>query len=107
MFRGGTAGDVVGVRQGPPLHLCQHTLLVEQGLEEPRVAVELHQVEDLKKGGKGRKVVISGVTDNAGGMNKQKARGRKKEIKRKGKKNTFGKIEDERRKEENNLFGRI
>lgn len=46
------------------------------------------------------------MTDNAGGMNKQKA-GRKKEIKRKGKKNTFGKIEDERRKEENNLFGRI
>lgn len=55
VFRGGTAGDMVGVRQGPPLHLCQHTLLVEQGLEEPCVAVELHQVEDLKRGGKAGK----------------------------------------------------
>ena len=58
VFGGGAAGDVVRVRQGPPLHLRQHALLVQQRLEEPRVAVELHQVEDLK-GWKGRKGVIN------------------------------------------------
>lgn len=69
MFGCGAAGDVVRVRQGPPLHLGQHTLLVQQRLEEPRVAVELHQVEDLK-GRKGRKGVISGQ-----GMNKHAKKG--------------------------------
>lgn len=48
MFGGGAAGYVVRVRQGPPLHLRQHALLVQQRLKETRVAVELHQVEDLK-----------------------------------------------------------
>lgn len=48
MFGGGAVGDVVRVRQGPPLHLRQHALLVQQRLEEPCVAVKLHQVEDLK-----------------------------------------------------------
>lgn len=42
VFGGGTAGDVVRVRQGPALHFCQHTLLVQQRLEEARVAVKLH-----------------------------------------------------------------
>ena len=53
VFGGGAAGNVVGVRQGPALHLGQHTLLEQQGLEEACVAVELHQVIDLK-GGKRR-----------------------------------------------------
>lgn len=48
VFGGGAAGDVIRVRQGPALHLRQHALLVQQRLEEPRVAVELHKVEDLK-----------------------------------------------------------
>lgn len=42
VFGGGATGNVVGVRQGPPLHLSQHTLLVQQGFKEPCVAVELH-----------------------------------------------------------------
>lgn len=44
---GGTAGDVVRVRQRPALHFRQHTLLVQQRLEKACVAVELHEVEDL------------------------------------------------------------
>ncbi len=48
VFGSRAAGDVVGVRQRPPLHLCQHTLPVQQRLQESCVAVELHQVEDLK-----------------------------------------------------------
>ncbi len=59
VFGSRAAGDVVGVRQGPPLHLCQHTLPVQQRLEEACVAVELHQVEDLK-GREKRKDTISG-----------------------------------------------
>lgn len=49
---GGAAGDVVRVRQRPALHLCQHTLLVQTRLEEPRVAVKLHQVKNLNEGKK-------------------------------------------------------
>lgn len=45
-----TAGDLVGVRQGLTIHLSAQTLLVEGGLQEPRVAVELHQVKDLRRG---------------------------------------------------------
>lgn len=48
VFGGGAGGDLVGVRQGPPLHLGQHALLVQQRLEEAGVAVELHQVVDLR-----------------------------------------------------------
>lgn len=48
VFGGRTAGDVVRVGQGPALHFCQHTLLVQQRLEEACVAVKLHEVEDLK-----------------------------------------------------------
>lgn len=48
MFGGrGTAGDLVRIRQGSAVHLGAHALLVEGGLEESRVAVKLHQVEDL------------------------------------------------------------
>lgn len=47
VFGGGARGDLVGVRQGPPLHFSQHALLVQQGFQEPSVAVELHQVIDL------------------------------------------------------------
>ena len=47
VFGSGAAGDVIRIRQRPALHLCQHTLLVQQRLEEPCVAVELHEVEDL------------------------------------------------------------
>lgn len=42
-----TAGDLVGVRQRPSVHLGAHALLVKGGLEEARITVELHQVEDL------------------------------------------------------------
>lgn len=42
VFGGGTTGNVVGVGQGPPLHLSQHALLVQQGFKEASVAVELH-----------------------------------------------------------------
>lgn len=41
------AGDLVGVRQRPAVHLGPQALLVEPRLQEARVAVELHQVEDL------------------------------------------------------------
>lgn len=46
---GGAAGNVVGVWQGPALHLGQHALLVQERLEETCVAVKLHQVIDLRK----------------------------------------------------------
>ena len=52
--RGGAAGDLVGVWQRAALHLRQHTLLVQSGLEEAGVAVELHQVKDLQGGGQAR-----------------------------------------------------
>lgn len=42
-----TAGDLVGVWQGSAIYLSTDTLLVKGGLEEPRVAVKFHQVEDL------------------------------------------------------------
>lgn len=58
VFGVGAAGDVVRVRQWPTLHFCQHALLVQKRLEEPSVAVELHQVEDLK--GANMKGLISG-----------------------------------------------
>lgn len=45
----GAARDLEGLRQRLTLHLSTQTLLVERGLEEPRVAVELHQVEDLRR----------------------------------------------------------
>lgn len=48
VFGGGAGGNLVGVRQGPSLHLSQHALLVQQRLEEAGVAVELHQVVDLR-----------------------------------------------------------
>lgn len=48
VFRGRwTAGNLVGVRQRSAIHLSTHTLLVKGGLEESRVTVKLHQVEDL------------------------------------------------------------
>lgn len=48
MFRGRwTAWNLVGVRQRSAIHLSTHTLLVKGGLEESRVTVKLHQVEDL------------------------------------------------------------
>lgn len=62
VFGGGATGNVVRVRQRPPLHLSKHTLLVQQGLKEPCVAVELHQVIDLK-GWKGRKEGNQWVTE--------------------------------------------
>lgn len=46
---GGTAGHLVGVGQGSSLHFSQHALLVERGLEEACIAVELHQIEDLSR----------------------------------------------------------
>lgn len=49
VFGGGATGNVEGVRQGPALHLSQHARLVEERLEEARVAVELHQVIDLRE----------------------------------------------------------
>jgi len=61
---GGAAGDVVGVGQRPPLHLGQHALLVQQRLEEPRVAVELHQVEDLEGGDES---LVGGAACEGGG----------------------------------------
>lgn len=48
VFGGGAGGNLVGVRQRPSLHLSQHALLVQQRLEEAGVAVELHQVVDLR-----------------------------------------------------------
>lgn len=47
MFGGGATGNVVGVWQGPALHLSQHALLVQERFEKARVAVKLHQVIDL------------------------------------------------------------
>ena len=47
---GGAAGHLVGVGEGSSLHLGHHALLIERGFEEARVAVELHQVEDLSSG---------------------------------------------------------
>ena len=52
---GGAAGDLVRVGQRAALHLGQHALLVQRGLEEPGVAVELHQVEDLQREKRGKK----------------------------------------------------
>lgn len=50
MFGGrGAARDLEGLRQRLTFHLSTQTLLVEGGLEEARVAVELHQVEDLRR----------------------------------------------------------
>lgn len=48
VFGGGAGWNLVGVRQGPSLHLSQHALLVQQRLEEAGVAVKLHQVVDLR-----------------------------------------------------------
>lgn len=44
---GGAAGDLLRVGQRAALHLRQDALLVQRGFQEPRVAVELHQVENL------------------------------------------------------------
>lgn len=76
VFGGGATGNVVRVRQRPPLHLSKHTLLVQQGLKEPCVAVKLHQVIDLK--GVNRKERNYSVGD------KKKNAGRKKEAHKKG-----------------------
>lgn len=46
----GTAGDLVGIRQGEATHLGTHALFVKGRLEEAGVAVKLHQVEDLQMG---------------------------------------------------------
>lgn len=46
---GGAAGDVIRIGERPALHLRHHALLVQQGLQEAGVAVELHQVENLKR----------------------------------------------------------
>lgn len=43
-----TAGDLVGVWQGSAIYLSTNTLFVKGGLEESRVTVKLHQVEDLQ-----------------------------------------------------------
>lgn len=43
----GAAGDLVGVWQGLTILFSAQTLQVEGGLQETRVAVELHQVKDL------------------------------------------------------------
>ena len=75
VFGGGAAGDVVRVRQRPALHLRQHTLLVEQRLEEPCVAVKLHQVEDLQK----RKEIINQWNEvNSKGLKREGQRTNKK-----------------------------
>lgn len=46
---GGAARDVIWIGERPALHLRQHALLVQQRLQEAGVAVELHQVENLKR----------------------------------------------------------
>lgn len=46
---GRAAGDLVRVWQGSAIQLGVHALLVQGGLEEPGVAVKLHQVENLWK----------------------------------------------------------
>lgn len=45
---GRAAGHLLGVGEGAALHLRQDALLVQRGLQEARVAVELHQVENLR-----------------------------------------------------------
>lgn len=50
MFGRGTAGDVVWVWERTALHFSQHTLLIEEGFQEARVTVKLHQVKDLRIG---------------------------------------------------------
>lgn len=47
------AGDLVGIRQGSTIYLSPQALLVEPRLEEARVAVEFHQVEDLERESQG------------------------------------------------------
>lgn len=88
VFGGGAAGNVVGVRQGPALHLSQHTLLEQQGLEEACVAVEFHQVIDLK-GGKRRErnndmLTTKGKTRKRRGRVEKQAKGLKKDKSRNG-----------------------
>lgn len=41
------AGDLLGVREGTPLHLCQDAFLVQLGFQKSSIAVKLHQVENL------------------------------------------------------------
>lgn len=50
MFGRGTAGDVVRVWKRTALHLSQHTLLIQEGLQEACITVKLHQVKDLQMG---------------------------------------------------------
>lgn len=60
------AGDLVGVRQWSTIHLSPQALLVEPRLEEARVAVKLHQVEDLvqeRAGQVDREIEEEGETD--------------------------------------------
>lgn len=48
----GTTGNLIRVRQRLSVHFSAHALLVKGGLEEPGIAVKLHQVEDLETRGK-------------------------------------------------------
>lgn len=73
MLGGGAAWDVIRIRQRPPLHLCEHALLVQQRLQETRVAVKLHQVEDLKEsGGWKQNQVQEGKVKEENGLKKKK-----------------------------------
>lgn len=47
MLGGRAAGHLLWVGQGAALHLRQDALLVQLGLQEARVAVKLHQIENL------------------------------------------------------------
>lgn len=48
MLGGWAAGHLLRVGQGAALHLGQDALLVQLGLQEARVAIKLHQVENLQ-----------------------------------------------------------
>lgn len=41
------AGDLLRVREGTSLHLCQDAFLVQLGFQKASVAIKLHQVENL------------------------------------------------------------
>ena len=80
---GGAAGDLVRVGQRAALHLSQHTLLVQRGLEEPGVAVELHQVKDLQREiGRERERERESKRGEKERLRGEKERGKKREGKR-------------------------
>lgn len=60
---GRAAGDLVRVWQGSAIQLGVHALLVQGGLEEPGVAVKLHQVENLR----GKKITKQKLSEKNGG----------------------------------------